>query len=113
MHEAADLSALWRLLWALPLVLATGAGVVLILRRCMVPDERRPTQAQRLSVLESRSLSEQTLVHMIEVDGASYLIVESTRQTALQAVPVRAAPAAQVPAKSGANWLGRRLGAAP
>lgn len=75
----------WRLAWALPLVLLVGTVAMLILRRFVVPPSAAQRQA-RLGVRESLTLSDGTSVHLIEVEGRAYLVVESVRHAVIQAV---------------------------
>lgn len=90
---------LWRLAWALPLVLAVGFVAVLLLKRFGLPVQAVAEEAaRRMNLRESLTLSEDTRVHLIEVDRKTYLVVESARQAVLQpsevaAVPVRTMPA--------------------
>jgi flagellar biogenesis protein FliO len=78
------MNALWRLTWALPLVLAVGAAAMIVLRRFVVPAASEKRGVQRMTICEMLPLSEHTQVHLIEVDGSSYLIVESTQNAALE-----------------------------
>jgi len=81
-----------RLLWALPLVLLTGAGIVLLLRRTLGSHQIGSKGRERMSLRESVSVSQDTRIHLLQVDRQSYLLVESSRVTSLQAtlkVPVR------------------------
>ena len=91
------MDTLYRLAWALPLVLMVGFAVMLMLKRFVVPTVAASQAPQRMSLRESLSLPDDTRVHLIEVDRQAYLIVESTRHTLLQSIeaqrtPVRAAP---------------------
>lgn len=101
------MNALWRLLWALPLVLAAGVAAMLVLRRFIVPAAREKRVARMLA-RETLSLSDQTRVHLVEVDGACYLIVESTQNAALQ--PLSGHARSQV--RSQPAWLRHLSGAA-
>lgn len=75
--------ALWRLIWALPLVLVTGLVAVLVLKR-LLPEARADRQHRRMAVCETLTLSDQTHLHLIEVDRQPYLLVDSPGGTALQ-----------------------------
>jgi flagellar biogenesis protein FliO len=97
---------LWRLAWALPLVLVTGMAAVLTLRRFVVPAQGPGQQAQRLRLQQSLSLSDETRVHMIEVDRQVFLIVESSRQALLQSTS-SASEAVRAPIRLGASWMQR------
>lgn len=99
------MDALLRLAWALPLVLFTGTVLVLLLKRIIKPLPSSAAVAQRLSLRESLSVSEETRVHLIDLDGAACLLVESTRQTTLH-LTATGAKASVSPA--GPRWM-RRL----
>lgn len=81
-----------RLAWALPLVLAVGLVTLLILKRFLVPGAAVLRQTQRMRLDASLPLSDDTCVHLIEVEGKPYLILESTRQAALHPMPPQSAP---------------------
>jgi flagellar biogenesis protein FliO len=73
---------LWRLAWALPLVLALGVAAAWALGRlgaARAPRERGP----RLRVLESVNVSEGLRIHLLEVDRRTVVVAESA-QHALQ-----------------------------
>ncbi|HET9446061.1 MAG TPA: hypothetical protein VFO35_07370 [Steroidobacteraceae bacterium] len=89
--------ALLRLAWALPLVLAIGVGAALVLKRFVVPGAGPTPQGQRLSVRESLALSEQTRLHLLEVDGRPHLVIESAQTTVLQWAPGGETPRAPNP----------------
>lgn len=79
------MDAIWKLTWALPLVLLTGLVVVLLLKRVMnVPAAEG--SVQRLRNRESLTLSGHTRLHLVEVDGKPLLLIESDRATQLQAL---------------------------
>ena len=99
------MDALWRLVWALPLVLLTGAGVALLLRRVTTFNQLTTTAASRMSVQETMTLSDQTRVHLIEVDRQAYLLVESTQTTTLQvAMSPVGVPASSVRTRLSPPW---------
>ncbi|HEY5760122.1 MAG TPA: hypothetical protein VIU34_30075 [Steroidobacter sp.] len=98
------MDALLRLVWALPLVLLTGAVLVLLLKRVMKPLHSSAAFAQRLSLRESLSVSDETRVHLIDLDGTACLLVESTRQATLH-LPAVGAKASVSPA--GPRWMQR------
>lgn len=99
---------MWRLAWALPLVLMVGAAVVLVLRRFVVPTASAAVPTQRMRMLESLPLSDDTRVHLIEVDGRAYLVVESARHAVLQsAAPLQAGDASRLPIRFGPAWAQR------
>jgi flagellar biogenesis protein FliO len=97
-----------RLLWALPLVLAVGATAMFVLRRFVVPVPGTRS-AHRLVARESIALSNETRVHLVEVDGVRCLIVESA-QNAVQTLTVQAAASGEAPASLRPAWF-RRLSA--
>jgi flagellar biogenesis protein FliO len=76
--------ALLRLAWALPLVLAIGVAAALVLKRFVLPAASETPKGQRLSLRESLSVSDDTRLHLLEVDGKTHLLIESGRQTVLQ-----------------------------
>jgi flagellar biogenesis protein FliO len=94
---------LWKLFWALPLVLIVGAGAMLLLKRFIVPVARAGQPSQRMQTRESLVLSEQTRLHLVDIDGKTYLVTESAHRTQLQSLSAGDAPGAMAPA-----WL-RRL----
>jgi flagellar biogenesis protein FliO len=101
------MATMWRLLWALPLVLLVGVAVMLILRRFMTPTPREQVEPQRLRMQGAVTLSANTQVYLVEADSKGYLVVESDRPTTVQEV----APTAGAPmhaARFGPPWL-RRL----
>lgn len=79
--------ALLRLAWALPLVLGLGVAAAFVLKRFVVPVADASPQRQRLSLRESLSVSDDTRLHLLEVDGKPHLLVESARATVLQWTP--------------------------
>jgi flagellar biogenesis protein FliO len=78
--------SLLRLLWALPLVLLVGLATVLLLRRVLQLPGRKQGGTSRLRSGETLQLSQHTRAHLIELDGASYLVVESTQRASLHAL---------------------------
>jgi flagellar biogenesis protein FliO len=102
------MNALSRLLWALPLVLATGVAAMLLLRRFVVPMQTRSRDARRLSLRESLAVSDDTRLHLVEIDQQPYVIVESARGAVLQAMPAAAVDAQRSAARLTPRWL-RRL----
>jgi flagellar biogenesis protein FliO len=79
------MDTLWRLTWALPLVMTLGLGAVLILRRFGVRARSATAGSQRMNVRESLMLSADTQMHLIEIDRNVYLLVESAGHVLLQA----------------------------
>lgn len=80
------MDALTRLIWALPLVLLMGLGVVLLLRRFVVPVPLQQQHRSRMKLSESLTLSDYTCAHLIEIDGRTYAVIESTRQLTFHAL---------------------------
>jgi len=81
---------LWRLTWALPFTVLSGSGVILLLKRILGQRPLTGRAVQRMVRRESLSVSDDTRVHLIEVDGQSYVLVESARSISFhdaQAVP--------------------------
>ena len=79
-----------RLCWALPMVLVTGVVAILVLKRFGVPLRAGAAPKARIQQREALSLSDDTRVHLIELDGVRFVVVESTRNAVVQAMPVRA-----------------------
>jgi hypothetical protein len=96
-----------KLFWALPLVLAIGGGMLLLLGR-LVPACAAKGAAERLRSIETHAVSESTLVHLLELDGCPILLLESTRN-----VTVHARFSARASDRPGRpSGLGRLLGLA-
>ena len=76
------METVWRLMWALPLVLVIGAVAAVVLRRFVVPSIQASKTA-RLALRESMPLSKDTRVYLIEIDNARFVVVESARTTVL------------------------------
>jgi flagellar biogenesis protein FliO len=91
---------LWRLAWALPLVLLLGLVIVLLLKRHMAGRLSMKPDAQRMVVRESMSVSIQTQLHLIEVESAG--------GTQVQAVSRAHTDGTVLAMQLGAPWL-RRL----
>jgi hypothetical protein len=89
-------------------VLATGVGVMLLLKRFVVPAEARPRDRRRLNLRETLTVSDETRMHLVEIDRQSYLVVESTRNAVLQPTQSSAAEGSRSAAKLGPAWA-RRL----
>ena len=103
------MDAAWRLIWALPLVLALGTAAILVLRRFIAP-KAAAANVSRALTRGTLTLSEHTRVYLVEVDGRPFLVVESAQQAALHAL----APAAEASrAAARAPWLQRVLSGAP
>lgn len=76
-----------RLLWALPLVIALGCTVLVVLKRLGIDGSslRRADEAPR--VVSSTRISEHTTANVVEHQGRQYLVFESTAQLHVQAPP--------------------------
>ena len=98
---------LWRLTWALPLVLVIGIVAVLVLKRFAVPAQRASQAATRMSVRETLSLSDDTRVHLIEIDRRDYLVVESARHTVLQSALPQVSETTRSPTRFTPPWMQR------
>jgi flagellar biogenesis protein FliO len=98
--------ALLRLMWALPLVLVIGIAAALVLKRFVLPGVGRPApQGQRLTLRESLSISQDTRLHLLDIDGRAHLVIESGRQTVLQWAPAAETP--RVPGPFVPRWAQR------
>lgn len=95
---------LWRLAWALPFVLVAGLVTMLALKRIVARPSAMTTQ-RRVTLCESLEVSDATSVHLLEVDGKPYLVVESSRQSTLQSASTQQ-DTQRIPR---ANWLQRIL----
>lgn len=83
---------LWRLAWALPLVLFIGVLFILALKRWGITrlPGVMPAAAQAgvgLHVVAELSVSDQTRVYLIEAGGQRWLLTESRLNAAVQAQP--------------------------
>ena len=79
------MDTLWRLVWALPLVLITGAAIVCVLKQVIVRNGASQSETRRMQLRESLCVSPQTRVHLVELDRRPYILVESEHGTVLQA----------------------------
>jgi len=97
---------MWRLVWALPLVLLSGVGIALLLKRFVVADEGKQAAAERrMHLRESLALSDETRVHLIELDRQAYVVVESKRHITFEIAAREVAAATRVSARSAPTWL--------
>ena len=85
------MNTLWRLAWALPLVLITGAAMVYMLKQVIVRDSASRRDSRRMHLRESLCVSPQTQMHLVEFDRRPYILVESEHGTVLQAAGALAA----------------------
>lgn len=75
---------LWRLAWALPLVIAIGVGLILWLKRLGLGQGAAAEPEQ--PVLRSQTkLSDQTSVLVVDVGSQTYVVFESQAHIAVQA----------------------------
>jgi flagellar biogenesis protein FliO len=80
LEEILMTDTLWRLAWALPLVLLIGGVAVLGLKRFVSTARSEHAGPLRMSRCESLSLSDSLSVHLIEVDSQPYLVAASAQQ---------------------------------
>lgn len=82
---------LWRLAWALPLVLIIGMLFILALKRwgiTRLPGLLPATHASaNLRVVADLSVSDDTRVYLLEAGGQRWLLTESRLHTSTQALP--------------------------
>jgi flagellar biogenesis protein FliO len=102
---------LWRLAWALPLVLAIGVAAALLVRRWVVPRPRGAATG-RIRALESLPLSGETRLYLVEVDRRPLLIVESTREASIHEFASSGVAAGRVAPAAGRSWLHHMAGPA-
>lgn len=82
---------LWRLAWALPLVLVIGVLFILALKRWGIT--RLPGLMQvsppetGLRVVADLTVSDDTRVYLLEAGGQRWLLTESKQQASTQALP--------------------------
>ena len=74
---------LWRLTWALPLVIAIGVGLIYWLKRMGVGQSASgsPTEPRLIS---STAMSEHTRVLIVEVNHQQFVVFESSAQITVQ-----------------------------
>jgi flagellar biogenesis protein FliO len=79
---------LWRLTWALPLVIAVGWALILLLKRLGLgaPGELRD-EVEDTVLVSSQALTDQTRVLLVRVQGQSYVVFESAAHLSVQAIP--------------------------
>jgi flagellar biogenesis protein FliO len=105
-------NSLLRLLWALPLVLAVGIAAMLVLRRFVRSGGHGRRDGRRLVSREQLALSDHTRVHLVEIDGQAYLLIESTQHAVLQGLTPQPRETIRTPGRSKPAWLHRLSGAA-
>lgn len=77
-------------------VAALAVGMFFVARRAgWIVKASATGAAPRLGVIESRRIGPMTTVHLVEADGHRMLLVESSRQVAVQPVAVSLAPTAK------------------
>jgi flagellar biogenesis protein FliO len=69
---------LWRLVWALPLVLAVGVLVIVWLKRLGLGTSAMPSTTEPPRVLSTTRLSDHTQVMVVEFGCARLIVVESS-----------------------------------
>ena len=84
---------LWRLTWVLPFTVLVGGGIILLLRQILGQGKFAPRTLQRMVKQESLIVSDDTRLHLLEVDGRPYVLVESVRSATLHDVPSVSQPA--------------------
>jgi flagellar biogenesis protein FliO len=99
------MDTVWRVTWALPLVLTVGVIAVLVLRRFVVPAQSPDWQVRRMSVRESITLSDDTRVYLIDIDSRAFVVVESAKQALLQAVQPVANDSTGSSTRFGPRWM--------
>jgi flagellar biogenesis protein FliO len=99
------METLWRLAWALPLVLLVGAVTVLLLKRFAVPTLPSNRSAPRLTLQESLSVSDDTRLHLVAVDRRTFLVVESSRHAQMHQVSEGGSEIARQPARFTPPWV--------
>lgn len=101
----------WRLTWALPLTVLVGGGIVLLLRQILGQGKFATRTLQRMVKRESLIVSDDTRLHLVEVDGRPYVLVESARSASFHNAPPVLQPAG-LRGGSSVPWLrGLRSGA--
>lgn len=87
---------LWRLAWALPLVLIIGWLSILALKRWGITRLPGPAQANEpgpeLRVVADLRVSDDTRVFLLEAGGQRWLLTESHQHTSTQALPPPSTP---------------------
>lgn len=100
------METMWRLAWALPSVLLVGVGVALILKRFVVAaDGAQAAAVRRIHLRESLTLSEDTRMHLIELDRQAYFVVESKQHITVEIAARDVAAATRMPARLAPPWL--------
>jgi hypothetical protein len=84
--------SLWRLAWALPLVLTLGVVAMLVLKRVLSAGGPLEVAAEDLVLQRSLKLSETATAHVIAVEGKKLMIVESTAGVTAIELDTKAAP---------------------
>jgi flagellar biogenesis protein FliO len=83
----------WRLTWALPFTVLIGGAIILLLKHILGQAKSVGRTLQRMVKRESLTISDDTRIHLVEVDGRPYVLVESTRTAALHNAPPILQPA--------------------
>lgn len=87
----------WRLVWALPLVLIIGIGAMLLLKRLGIGVGQRPSAtpdaaASTPTLVSSTPLTDHTRALVVEHGGQRWVVFESTAQIAVHAPTPTSAP---------------------
>jgi flagellar biogenesis protein FliO len=96
--------SLWRLAWALPLVLAVGVAAMWALKRLMLtPSATRPNDTPALQLVQTQLLADGCTAHLLQLQDRQLLVVQGTAGvTALELGPQRSA------ARTVHPWLRKR-----
>lgn len=102
---------LWRLVWALPLVIAIGVALIYWLKKLGLGQGGGGQPAQPI-VRSSTALSEHTRVLVVEVDQRAFVVFESDTHIAVQPQDTHAHPPMRHPfmAGSAVTFPWRRYG---
>jgi flagellar biogenesis protein FliO len=104
---------LWRLTWALPLVLAIGWCVILVLKRLGMGGEsaKLSEDVDQAVLLDDLSLSDATRMLLVCVAGRTYVVFESSAQLSVhESMPVSEDSQGPLPLHSPVAFFWRRWG---
>jgi flagellar biogenesis protein FliO len=104
---------LWRLTWALPLVIAIGWGVILMLKRLGLGGSpvTHSEDVNQAVMLNNQPLSDQTRVLLVRAAGRTYVVFESTAQLSVhEAMPASQGSVTPLPLHSPVSFFWRRWG---
>jgi hypothetical protein len=95
--------SLWRLTWALPLVLVLGIVAMLALRRILQGATGKAVASGDAMVLkQSLKLSDSSTAHLLIVQGKPMLVVEGSH--GVSSIELSSAAARRMPESLGARW---------